>query len=101
MATRSKSATKVSAAVYQRAFGRYSDLALQEPVSITNHGRELLVLLSATEYRRLKQLDRLDRRALRPWQMSAETIQALLAAEPPAEAARYDHEVRRPKRRRK
>lgn len=88
----------VSAAAYQRAFGRYSDLALQEPVSITNHGRETHVLLSATEYQRLKKL---DRRALRPWQMSGETIQALLAAEPPAEAARFDHEIRRPKRRRK
>ena len=53
------------------------------------------MLLSAAEYRRLKQL---DRRALRPWQMSTEAIKALLAAEPPVEAAKFDHELR-PKRR--
>jgi PHD/YefM family antitoxin component YafN of YafNO toxin-antitoxin module len=98
MAARSKTATKVSSAAYQRAFGRYSELAQQAPVSITSHGRESLVLLSVTEYRRLIDL---DRRALRPWQMSVEAIQALLAAEPPAEAAQFDHEYRRPKRRRK
>lgn len=98
MATRAKSASKVSSAAFQRAFGRYRELALQTPVSITSHGRESLVLLSVTEYRRLKDL---DRRAMRPWQMSAEAIEALRAAEPPAEAAQFDHEVRRPKRRRK
>ena len=96
MARKNKSiAAKVSAGEFQRAFGRYGELALQTPVSITNHGRESLVLMSVAEYRRLKQL---KRRALRPWQMSEEAIQALLAAEPPAEAALYDHELG-PKRR--
>jgi prevent-host-death family protein len=91
--------TTVSSAELQRSFGRYRDAALRTPVSITNHGRETLVLLSATEYRRLKEL---DRRSLRPWEMSRESIEALLAAEPPAEAATYDHELQpRPKRRRR
>jgi prevent-host-death family protein len=97
MARKTKSVAEVSSGEFQRAFGRYRELALQTPVSITSHGRESLVLLSVAEYRRLKQR---DRKALRPWQMSKEAIQALLAAEPPEEAAAFDHEVR-PKRRRK
>lgn len=97
MARKTKSAARtVSAGAFQRAFGQYRELALQAPVSITNHGRESLVLLSVAEYRRLKQF---DRKALRPWEMSEESIQALLAAEPPAEAAKYDHEVRSKRRR--
>jgi len=55
----------VTAAELQRQFGRYRDLALKEPVSITHHGRETLVVLSADEYRRLKSLD--DRQALYAW----------------------------------
>lgn len=90
--------TKVSSGEFQRAFGHYREVALQTPVAITNHGRASLVLLSAAEYHRLK---RLDRRALRPWEMSEEAIKALLAAEPPAESAAFDHEVKRPKRRKR
>jgi len=52
----------VTAADLQRQFGRYRDLALKEPVSVTHHGRESLVMLSAEEYRRLKSYD--DRQAL-------------------------------------
>jgi prevent-host-death family protein len=97
MARRSKSTVaKVSSGELQRAFGRYSELALQTPVSITNHGRESLVLMSIAEYRRLKHL---DRRVLRPWEMSEEAIKALLAAEPPVEAAEFDHELRSKRRR--
>lgn len=88
---------RVSSAELQRSFGHYRDVALQHPVSITNHGRETLVLLSAAEYRRLKKL---DRRVVRPWQLSKEAMKALLAAEPPAEAAKFDHEVK-PKRRKR
>ncbi len=98
MATRAKSTSKVSSAAFQRAFGRYRELALQAPVSITSHGRESLVLLSVTEYRRLKDL---DRRAMHPSQLSAESIAAIKAAEPPPEAAAYDHEYKPTRRRRR
>jgi prevent-host-death family protein len=44
----------VSAADFQRHFGRYQDEALVQPVAITRNGRERLVVISTEEYRRLK-----------------------------------------------
>jgi prevent-host-death family protein len=80
----------VTSAEYQKSFGRYGDIARREPVAITNHGRESLVLLSAEEYRRLKQQ---DRKAYYVWELPEEELQALANAEAPEEAAQYDHEV--------
>jgi prevent-host-death family protein len=48
----------VSAAEFQRHFGRYQDEALKQPVSITRNGRERLVVLAVEEYQRLKRRDR-------------------------------------------
>ena len=47
----------ITAAELQKQFGRYREAAIKEPVSITHHGRESLVMLSADEYKRLKSLD--------------------------------------------
>jgi prevent-host-death family protein len=47
----------ITAAELQKQFGRYRDIALREPVSVTHHGRETLVVMSAEEYKRLKALD--------------------------------------------
>ncbi len=80
----------VSAGDFLKAYGRISDAAMREPVSITNHGRERLVLLSADEYRRLKAN---DRQALYPWELGEETLKALSVAEAPAGARAFDHEI--------
>jgi prevent-host-death family protein len=48
----------VSAAEFQRNFGRYQDEALKQPLSITRNGRDRLVVLSVEEYQRLKKRDR-------------------------------------------
>jgi prevent-host-death family protein len=48
----------VSAADFQRHFGRYQDEALVQPVAITRNGRERLVVISTEEYRRLKRRSR-------------------------------------------
>ena len=80
----------VSSADFLKAYGRISETALREPVSITSHGRERLVLLSADEYRRLKQN---DRAALYPWELGEDDLRALAASETPAGAARFDHET--------
>ena len=48
----------VTSAELIRKFGRYRDMAQREPVTITNHGRDSLVLLSNEEYQRLKRRDR-------------------------------------------
>ncbi|MDP1631318.1 MAG: type II toxin-antitoxin system prevent-host-death family antitoxin [Caulobacter sp.] len=81
----------VSSGDFLRAYGRISEAALREPVTITSHGRERLVLLSADEYRRLK---RNDRAALYPWELGEDDLRALEVSEPPAAAARFDPETR-------
>lgn len=48
---------KVTAAELQSHFERYQELAQHEPVSVTDNGKDSLVLLSADEYRRLKAID--------------------------------------------
>jgi prevent-host-death family protein len=82
-------AITVSSGDFLKAYGRISEAALREPVSITSHGRERLVLLSADEYRRLK---RNDRAALYPWELDDADIRALEGSEAPAAARRFDHE---------
>ena len=49
---------RVTSAEFQRTFGILADKALIEPVAITKHGRDHLVVLSADEYARLKRRDR-------------------------------------------
>lgn len=80
----------VSSAEFLKSYGRVSDTAVREPVSITSHGRERLVLISAEEYRRLKQNDRV---ALHAWELGENDIAALEAMEPPAEGDQFDHEL--------
>jgi prevent-host-death family protein len=80
----------VSSGEFLKSYGRISETALREPVSITSHGRERLVLLSADEYRRLKQNDRV---ALHPWELSPEDLRALAASEPAPGSERFDHEI--------
>ena len=81
----------VSSGEFLKAYGRISETALTEPVSITSHGRERLVLMSAAEYRRLKDLDRV---ALYPWELGDDDLRALSVSEPPADASQFDHEVK-------
>ena len=80
----------VSSAEFLKSYGRISDTAVREPVSITSHGRDRLVLLSAEEYRRLKQNDRV---ALHPSQLGEDDIRALEMMEFPAEGRAFDHEL--------
>ena len=82
--------TTVSSSDFLKAYGRIIETAMREPVSITSHGRERLVLLSANEYRRLKQN---DRAALYPWELSDEEVRALEVSQAPASASLFDHEI--------
>jgi prevent-host-death family protein len=47
----------ITAADLAKQFGKYRDIALREPVSVTHHGRETLVMLAADEYKRLKTME--------------------------------------------
>jgi prevent-host-death family protein len=82
---------KVSSADFQKNIGRYQDLALTQPVTVTRNGRERTVLISAEEYQRLK---RRDRRVMGLEDFTDEDIAAIERAAIPEEAARFDHEVK-------
>jgi len=68
----------VSAAEFQRHFGRYQDEALKQPVSITRNGRDRLVVLAVEEYQRLKRRDRV---VFRTEELSEAEIKAVAEAE--------------------
>lgn len=82
----------VTAAELQKQFGRYRDLAIREPVAITHHGRESLVVLSAEEYHRLKALDEAPT-AYYAWELPDDIVAALEKAEPPEFTKAFNHEV--------
>ena len=80
----------VTSAEFQKHFGRYRETAIREAVTITNHGRDSLVLLSAEEYRRLK---RRDREALHVSELGEGDMQAIMNAEIPEASAAFDSEL--------
>jgi prevent-host-death family protein len=79
---------RVPASEFQREFGRLRGVAHRE--AVTSHGRDDVVLVSAEEYQRLRNL---DRRAMHVSELSDEEVAALNSVEIPAEAARYNHEM--------
>ena len=48
---------RVTSTEFQQAVGSYSDTAMREPVVITSHDRDRLVLMSVEEYQRLKEME--------------------------------------------
>ncbi len=82
--------TTVSAAEFQRKFGRYQDTALTRPVTITQHGRDRLVLMSVDEYRRLK---RRARESLLASELSDKDVQAIADATVPDGYEDLDREI--------
>jgi len=81
----------ITAAELQKQFGRYREIGIKEPVVVTHHGRESLVVLSGDEYKRLKALD--DRQSLYAWGLPKELVEALDKAEPPEFTKQFDHET--------
>jgi prevent-host-death family protein len=71
-----------SSAEVQKNFGRFKDAARAEPVVVTQYGKPDVVILAASEYERLKEL---DRRVLRLDGMPDSDIEQMLQAEIPAE----------------
>ena len=52
---KAKNMVSITSVEFQRNIGQYQDTALTEPVTITRHGRERLVLISAEEFHLLQQ----------------------------------------------
>ena len=50
--------TRVTASEFQNSFGMLSDKARRQPVVITKHGHDSLVVLPIEEWERLKRRDR-------------------------------------------
>jgi prevent-host-death family protein len=80
----------VTAAEFQRHFGRYQDDALTQPVAITRNGRERLVVISADEYRRLT---RRDREVLRAGELSDADLAAIAGTEMDPRHTHLDKEL--------
>ena len=89
--TESKTTPRVSSSEFLKSYGALSRRAQREPVTITNHGQDSLVLISAEEFKRLKSLD--TRQAYYPWELPEQLKQALEEAKPPAWTAQFDHEI--------
>ena len=66
---------RVSTADFIRNYSTLADRALAEPVTITKHGRDSLVLVSAEAYERLKSFD--TRKHYYAWELPDETVQAM------------------------
>ena len=81
---------RVSSAEFQKNIGRYQDVALTQPVTITRNGRDRTVIVSAEEYYRLK---RRDRRVMSLSDFTQEDIAAIERATPPDNSALYNHEL--------
>lgn len=65
----------VTAAELQKQFGLYREIARKEPVTVTHHGRESLVVLAVEEFRRLKALD--TRQAYYPHALPDDIVEEL------------------------
>lgn len=83
--------TKVTSAEMQRKFGQFKEVAQREPVTITSHGRDSLVLISVQEFQRLKALD--TRQAYYAWELPEDLSEELDQAVAPAADAQYDREL--------
>jgi Antitoxin Phd_YefM, type II toxin-antitoxin system len=80
---------KVTSAEFLKNYGRLSDKALSEPVTITRNGHERLVVISVDEYARLM---RRDRKVYRVEDLPEEWVEAIRNAVPPPESAAFNHE---------
>ena len=83
--------TKVTASEFQQAFGQLSDKARHEPVVITKHGKDSLVVMSADEWARLK---RRDRRVGLATELPEEWVEAVRNAKVGDEFAHLDAELK-------
>jgi prevent-host-death family protein len=81
---------RISTAEFIKNFGVVADKALGEPVRITKHGRDRLVMVSASEYDRLK---RRDRRVVQVEELTDDELALIAKTEVSAEFAHLDAEL--------
>lgn len=81
--------TKITAGEFQREFGRFRSVAQREPVVITNHGRDDVVLINADDYARFR---RLEQKAMHVSELDNETLERLRTNRPSKTAKKFDRE---------
>ena len=81
---------RISTAEFVRNYGTLADAAIHEPITITSHGRDRLVLLSSIEYERLLQQ---DRQAMKTADAPDWINDAVQNAQIPAQNAKFDNEI--------
>ena len=82
---------RASAAQVAKQFGVYAEKAQREPVTITRHGRDSVVLLSIADYERLKSFD--TREAYSIFDLPDDLAEAILNAKAPDWTAKFNHEL--------
>ena len=65
---------KISAVEFQREFGRYRSIAHREPVTVTNHGRADVVLISYELFEAYQRFERYAPTALFANEIPEETL---------------------------
>jgi prevent-host-death family protein len=81
---------RVSSTAFGKEVGRYQDAALSEPVIVTRNGRDRTVMISASEYHRLKKR---DREVLGIEDFTGADIEAVRRAAPSEEAEAFNQEL--------
>lgn len=81
--------TKVPSGEFTREFGRYRALAHREPVVVTHHGRDDVVLIAADDYARLR---RCEQKAFHVTQLPDHVVEELGKVSIPEAASRFDDE---------
>jgi prevent-host-death family protein len=83
--------TRVTASQFQQSFGTLSDKARHDPVIITKHGHDSLVVMSTEEWERLR---RRDRRVGLATELPEEWHDAVRQAKVPDEFKHLDDELK-------
>ena len=81
---------RISAREFQNRAGEWQDVAKREPITITKHGRDSLVLMAVEEYERLSSR---RREVYACEQVPDDVLDMIVSAQPSAEAADHDREV--------
>lgn len=71
----------ISASEFQKHVGEFSDIARREPVTVTRHGRASLVLMSAEDYQRLREIEERTTRTVRVRDLPDAAMDALKDAD--------------------
>ncbi len=83
----------ISAVEFQREFGRFRTMAHREPVTITNHGRADVVLISHEQYLAFKQFERYAPTALFANEIPKEIVDQFGSIPLSAEGDKYNDEI--------